>query len=168
MAMLIAQLGMKILNLIVCTSLLALPLAARAAESWVEVTVNAAGDRTLVDQNSIQRNQNEVSYWEYRDMRQSGGRSELNSNQPVYGMMIYRSVTCDSGESRMQRLVLFNQNREVIRRINYEERGGVAQPTVGDSAEAVIRYVCEQQPALTPESSPGQGQTSQTNQPGTS
>ncbi|MFM7424576.1 MAG: surface-adhesin E family protein [Elainella sp.] len=159
---------MKILNLIVCTSLLTLPLAARAAESWVEVTVNAAGDRTLVDQNSIQRNQDEVRYWEYRDMRQSGGRSELNSSQPVYGMMIYRSVACESGESRMQRLVLFNQNREVIRRINYEETGGVVQPTVGDSAEAVIRYVCEQRPALTPTPGTGQGQTPQPTRTGTS
>jgi hypothetical protein len=120
------------------------------AESWVEVTTNAAGDRTLVDQNSIQRAEDEVRYWEYRDMRQSGAgsgnRSGLSNGQPVYGMMIYRSVACDSRESRMQRLVLFNQNREVIRRVNYEDSGGLAQPSIGSSSETVIDYVCEQEP----------------------
>lgn len=121
-----------------------------SAESWVEVTTNAAGDRTLVDQNSIQRAEDEVRYWEYRDMRQSGAgsgnRSGLSNGQPVYGMMIYRSVACNSGESRMQRLVLFNQNREVIRRVNYEDSGGLAQPSIGSSSETVIDYVCEQEP----------------------
>jgi hypothetical protein len=143
----------------VCAGLTAKSLA---VESWVEVTVNAAGDRTLVDQNSIQRSEDEVRYWEYRDMRQSGAgsgnRSGLSNGQPVYGMMIYRSVTCDSGESRMQRLVLFNQNREVIRRVNYEDSGGLTQPSIGSSSEAVIDYVCQEpkQEAEANQSSPEQ------------
>jgi hypothetical protein len=106
----------------------------------VEVAVNAAGNRTLVDQNSIQRTETDLRYWEYRDMRQSNSYQTTGS-QPAYGMMIYRSVTCESGESRMQRLVLFNQNREVIRRISYEAAGGRLQPKT-DGSEAATRYVC--------------------------
>jgi len=119
--------------------------AASAAEDWIEVAVTADGDRTLVDQNSIERTETDLRYWEYRDMRQSRNR-RTEGSQPVYGIMVYRSVTCDSGESRMQRLVLFNQNREVIRRINYEESGGRLQPKAGN-AEAAIRYVCDHSPS---------------------
>jgi hypothetical protein len=117
---------------------------ALAAESWVEVLVNPAGDRILVDQNSIQRKDNEVRYWEYRDRRQAQNRgAEQADNQPVYGMMIYRSVDCASGTNRMQRLVLFNQNQQVIRRVNYESTGGLSQPSQSSDTEAVVKYVCE-------------------------
>lgn len=116
---------------------------AQAAEQWVEVLVTSAGERILVDQNSIQRTDDEVHYWEYRDRRQSIRSTELAGNQPVYGMMIYRSVDCASGATRMERLVLFNQNQQVIRRVNYEESGGVAQLSLGDDADAVRQHVCE-------------------------
>lgn len=124
-----------VLGLLVSTPVL-------AAEAWVEVS--EAGDRILVDQNSIQRTDDEVRYWEYRDVRQTRN-SDLAGDQPIYGMMIYRSVNCSSGQSRMQRLVLFNQNREVIRRINYEENGASPQPMNGSNSEAAIEYVCKQQ-----------------------
>ncbi|MBW4468549.1 MAG: hypothetical protein KME07_24245 [Pegethrix bostrychoides GSE-TBD4-15B] len=137
---------MKLLNVILLGLLAtSLPVPAVAAEAWVEVAVTATGDRTLVDQNSIQRTETDLRYWEYRDMRQSNSR-RTEGNQPVYGMMIYRSVTCDSGESRMQRLVLFNQNRQVIRRVNYEESGGRLQPKAS-GAEAAIRYACGYSPS---------------------
>lgn len=132
---------MKLLNVVFLGMLAWLPTAVWAAENWVEVSVGPTGDRTLIDQSSIQRTESDLRYWEYRDMRQSNNR-RTEGNQPVYGMMIYRSVTCESGESRMQRLVLFNQNREVIRRVNYEESGGRLQPKAS-GAEAAIRYVCE-------------------------
>lgn len=115
-----------------------------AAANWVEVATTAAGDRTLVDQNSIQRTESDLRYWEYRDLRQANSRQPA-AGQVVYGMMIYRSVICESGESRMQRLVLFNQNRQVIRRVSYEETGGQLQPKTS-SAEAAIRYVCDYSP----------------------
>ncbi|MCU0526892.1 MAG: hypothetical protein MUF72_18945 [Elainella sp. Prado103] len=116
-----------------------------AAEAWVEVAVNSMGDRILVDQNSIQRDDNEVRYWEYQDKRQSRNlTTEVIGEQPVYGMMIYRTVDCVSGTSRMQRLVLFNADREVIRRVNYETAGG-SQPMSGSSTASVIQYVCDLQ-----------------------
>lgn len=129
-----------LLNAIVLSLLVSAPVL--AAEAWVEVS--ETGDRILVDQNSIQRTDDQVRYWEYRDVQQARN-SELAGDQPVYGMMIYRSVNCSSRQSRMQRLVLFNQNREVIRRINYEENGASPQPMNGSSSEAAIEYVCKQQ-----------------------
>lgn len=133
----------KFLKLLVVTSVLLYPPIAIAAENWVEVTVNSVGDRILIDRNSIQQNNNEVRYWEYQDKRQSRNAStDVVGDQPVYGMMIYRTVDCVSGSSSMQRLVLFNQNREVIRRINYEASGGISQPMAGSSTETVIQYVC--------------------------
>lgn len=117
-----------------------------AAEAWIEVAVNATGDRILVDQNSIQRNGNQVRYWEYQDKRQSRNlTAELIGDQPVYGMMIYRSVDCVSGSSQMQRLVLFNAEREVIRRVNYETDGGISQPMAGSGTARVLQYVCDLQ-----------------------
>lgn len=117
-----------------------------AAEAWIEVAVNAMGDRILVDQNSIQRNGNQVRYWEYQDKRQSRNLSaEVIGDQPVYGMMIYRSVDCVSGSSQMQRLVLFNAEREVIRRVNYETDGGISQPMAGSGTARVLQYVCDLQ-----------------------
>lgn len=133
---------MDVLRIGLLGMLVAMPApSASAVEAWVEVGATA-GNRTLVDQNSIQRTETDLRYWEYRELRQAGGKA--GSSQPVYGMMIYRSVNCESGESRMQRLVLFNQNREVIRRISYEDSGGRLQPNV--SADAAIRHVCAQPP----------------------
>jgi hypothetical protein len=124
-------------------SLVHLPLA-QAAEAWVEVAVSSSGDRVLVDQNSIQRSEENVRYWEYRDLRQSRNASRQTvGSQPVYGMMIYRSVDCDARVGRMQRLVIFNENREVIRRVNYEETNAVDLPIQGSNAEAVLKFVCE-------------------------
>jgi hypothetical protein len=132
-----------LLNLAMLGGLLVYAPLGMAAEAWVEVSVNSVGDRVLVDQNSIRRTDNQVRYWEYRELRRTDSTG-LTSNQPVYGMMIYRSVDCDASTSRVQRLVLFNQNRQVIRRINYEETGGLSQSMLGSAAEAAVRFVCEQ------------------------
>lgn len=76
-----------------------MPLAS-AAEAWVEVAVSSTGERYLVDQNSIQRTDNHVQYWEYRELPQAlltENLIENRLNQPVYGMMLYRSVDCVAG-----------------------------------------------------------------------
>lgn len=137
----------RLLNLIILAAVFIDSPIALAAENWVEVTANSTGDRILVDQSSIQRTDTEVRYWEYRDRRQSQMPSpEATGRQPVYGMMIYRSVNCAAETSRVQRLVLFNQSQQVIRRVNYEASGGLSQP-VGRGTEAALRYVCDQKPA---------------------
>ncbi len=125
-----------LLQAIALSLLISLPTV--AAESWVEVSP-AGTDRVLVDQNSIQRTDNEVRYWEYRDVRQAYSASP--AGQP-YGIMLYRSVNCKSRQGQVQRLVLFNQNREVIRRISYESKSS-PQPMLGTSTEATMRYVCD-------------------------
>lgn len=126
-------------------TLIAAPVAL-AAEAWVEVSIDASGDRILVDRSSIQQTGSEVQYWEYQDKRNSVQPvTDVTSSQPVYGMMIYRKVDCAAGSSQVQRLVLFNQNQQVIRRINYTDNG-FSQSMVSSSTEAAIRYVCSQQP----------------------
>ncbi|MBD3886484.1 hypothetical protein IFO70_32930 [Phormidium tenue FACHB-886] len=118
----------------------------KAAEEWVEVTVNAVGDRFLVDQNSIERSENTIRYWEYRQFKQANNAFlDFEVEQPVYGVMIYRSLDCTSGVERTRRLVIFDQNRQVIQRVNYDDNGGLTQPMAGSSAAAVVRYVCTQQ-----------------------
>lgn len=118
----------------------------KAAEEWVEVTVNAVGDRFLVDQNSIERSENTIRYWEYRAFKQANNAFlDFEVEQPVYGVMIYQSVDCASGVGRTRRLVIFDQNRQVIQRVNYSDNGTLAQPMAGSSAANVIRYVCTQQ-----------------------
>lgn len=134
------------LKFIVIASALIYGPVALAAEAWVEVSVDASGDRILVDRNSIQQTGSEVQYWEYQDKRNSVQPvTDATSEQPVYGMMIYRKVDCTVGSSQIQRLVLFNQNQQVIRRINYTDNGP-SQSMVSSSTEAAIRYVCSQQP----------------------
>lgn len=118
----------------------------KAAEEWVEVTVNAVGDRFLVDQNSIMRSENAIRYWEYREFKQANNAFlDFKVEQPVYGVMIYRSVDCASRIGRTRRLVIFDQNRQVIQRINYGDDGSLTQPMAGSSAANVIQYVCDRQ-----------------------
>lgn len=118
----------------------------KAAEAWVEVTANTVGDRFLVDQNSIQRSENTIRYWQYRAFRQANNAFlDFEVEQPVYGVMIYSSVDCTSGVERIRRLVVFDQNRQVIERVDYGDNGSLTQPTAGSSAAKVIGYVCTQQ-----------------------
>ncbi len=118
----------------------------QAAEAWVEVTTNAVGDRFLINPDSIERSQNTVRYWEYRQFKQPNNAFlAFEVEQPVYGVMIYRSVDCTSGVERTRRLVIFNQERQAIQRVNYDDNGSLTQPTAGSSAAQVIRHVCTQQ-----------------------
>lgn len=118
----------------------------RAAEAWVEVTVNAVGDRFLVDQNSIERSENTIRYWQYRAFKQANNAFlDFEVEQPVYGVMLYRSVDCASGVERTRRLVVFDQNRQVVERVDYGDNGSLTQPMAGSSAANVIRHVCAQE-----------------------
>jgi hypothetical protein len=110
---------------------------------WYEVTVNDVGDRFMVDRNSIQINQNSVWYWEYRDFRQPNNAFlEEEIEEPVYGVMIYRSVDCASEIGRERRLVIYGTDRQVLQRTNENDAGRLSQPTPGSSAAAVLNYVC--------------------------
>ena len=135
----------RLLALITLSCSLFYAPAALADPDWHEVTVNGVGDRFLVDRNSIQTNQNNVWYWEYRDFRQPNNAFlEEDIEEPVYGVMIYRSVDCTSRVGRQRRLVIFGRNRQVIQRINYDDAGSLSQPGSGSSADAVFDYVCAQ------------------------
>jgi hypothetical protein len=115
------------------------------AQEWVEVTVNSVGDRFLVDRGSIQPRTNSVRYWEYRDFRQPNNAFvEEPIEDPVYGVMLYQSVDCAAGISRLRQVVVHGENRQEIRRFVYGNDGSLFQPVEGSSASAVLRYVCDQ------------------------
>ncbi|NJO39252.1 MAG: hypothetical protein HC769_00440 [Cyanobacteria bacterium CRU_2_1] len=135
----------RLLNLVIFSCVLFYGSVVVAAEEWIEVVVNGVGDRFLIDQNSIERQDNIIQYWEYRYFEQPNNAFlDFEIEQPVHGVMLYQSVDCDSGVVRLRRLVVFDRDRQVIRRENYDDNGELSQPMQGSSAETVLRYVCNQ------------------------
>ncbi|MGB3312343.1 MAG: surface-adhesin E family protein [Nodosilinea sp.] len=120
-------------------------LAQSAQGSWIEVTSNAVGDRFMVERDSIELKDGIVRYWEYRDFPQPNNAFVgVEVDQPVYGAMLYRSVDCTGGVSRLRQMIVHGPERQVIQRINYADAGPLAQPQPGSSAAAVLSFVCEQ------------------------
>lgn len=110
---------------------------------WTEVAVNDVGDRFLVNRNSIQMRENSVWYWEYRRFQQPNNAFVGDEiEQPVHAVMLYRSVDCAAGVERLRQQIVYNQNREVIRRFNYGDTGRLTQAMPGSSAIAVLQFVC--------------------------
>lgn len=123
------------------------PVAWAADEGWVDVTENAVGDRFLVHQSSIQRQGNSARYWEYRTFQQPNNAFlEVAVEQPVYGVVLFQSVDCVSGVTRMRRVVVLDQNRQTIRSLSYGENGPLSQPQTGSSSATVVQFVCSSQP----------------------
>lgn len=120
-------------------------LAQPTQANWFEITRNAVGDRFMVERSSIELRDGIVWYWEYRDFPQPNNAFiRVEIDQPVYGAMLYRSVDCASGVSRLRRVVVYDRERQVIQRINYDDEGPLTQPQEGSSAAAVLNFVCEQ------------------------
>ena len=125
------------------TSCLVAVAPVMAAETWQEVTVNSVGDRFLVDTSSIEKRGGSVWYWEFRSFQQPNNVF-LDSpvNKPVYGAVIYRSVDCQAGTTRLRRLTAYDKDRKVIQKFDYGDRGRLANPATGSSAKAVLDFVC--------------------------
>jgi hypothetical protein len=139
---------MTCLGLVVLGSVLVNPLVSLAQESWVEVTTNGVGDRFLVNPDSIQNRTGFVWYWEYRDFRQPNDAFVTTTlDQPVYGVLLQRSVDCSAGVTRLRRMIVHTRGRQVIYRQDYGDNGQLSQPAAGSSAAAVVRYVCDHQSA---------------------
>ncbi|MGG6298172.1 surface-adhesin E family protein [Leptolyngbya sp. AN02str] len=120
-------------------------LAQSTQPTWVEVTRNAVGDRFMVERDSIDLRDDVVWFWEYRDFPEPNNAFVgVELEQPVHGAMLYRSVDCVSGVSRLRQMVVHNRERQVIQRFNYGNAGQLAQPQSGSSAAAVLSFVCEQ------------------------
>ncbi len=120
-------------------------LAQSAEEDWVEVTYNTAGDRFMIERNSIELRDGTVWYWEHRDFPQPNNAIvEDELEQPVHSATLYRSADCASGISRLRQVIVRNEERQVIERINYGDAGQLAQPQPGSSAAAVLSFACEQ------------------------
>lgn len=134
-----------LIGLTLLSSLLMYPSSTLAQEGeWVEVTTNSVGDRFMVNPTSIENRSGIVWYWEYRDFPQPNNAIVgIDVGQPVYGVMFYRSTDCNSGATRLRRIVVHSQNRQVIRRVVYNDSGPLSSPAQGSSAAAVVRYVCD-------------------------
>lgn len=128
-------------------------LAQSTPVDWVEVTRNAVGDRFLVERNSIKFRDGAVWYWEHRDFPEPNNAFVgVQLEQPVHSAMLYRSVDCDGGVSRLRQIIVRDKDQQVIQRINYGDAGQLTQPQAGSSAAAVLRFVCDQPQAAPPAS----------------
>ncbi|MBD1918098.1 MULTISPECIES: hypothetical protein [Cyanophyceae] len=129
-------------------------LAQSSPVDWVEVTRNAVGDRFMVERNSIQFRDGAVWYWEHRSFPEPNNAFVgVELEQPVHGAMLYRSVDCAGGVSRLRQIIARDKDGQEIQRINYGDAGQLTQPQAGSSAAAVLRFVCDQPQAGPPASS---------------
>ena len=105
----------------------------------------STGDRFMVERNSIELRDDVVWYWEHRDFPQpNDALVGVELEQPVYSATLYRSASCADGVSRLRQIIVRNEERQVIERINYGDTGQLAQPQPGSSAAAVLGFACEQ------------------------
>jgi hypothetical protein len=131
-----------LLGLTILSQFLFTPIAVAQAQ-WHEVAENAVGDRFLVDQSSIQRRENIVWYWEYREFPQPNNAFVVEEiDEPVHGVTLYQSADCTAGAVRLRRITIYGSDRQVIQRIDYGDTGTLSEPAPGSSAAAVVRYVC--------------------------
>lgn len=142
----------KLFGLAIAASWISYAPLALAAGDWFEVTTNAVGDRFMVDQASIQTVDGSLRYWEYRDFqRPNNAFVEEELEAPVHGVMLYQSVDCTTGVSRLRQRIVHDRNRQELQRHNYGNDGSLSQPAAGSSAAAVLQYVCNQQNAPAPQ-----------------
>lgn len=116
------------------------------AAEWIEVVENSVGDKFYVDKSTMQRNGNNVWYWEYREFEQPNNAFlEVELDEPVYGATIYRSVDCTSRVARLRQLLAHDKDKNVIRRFDYGNEGTLSQSRSGSSSAEVLSYVCSEQ-----------------------
>jgi hypothetical protein len=114
------------------------------AAEWLNVTSNAVGDRFFIDKASVQRQDNVVRYWEYREFPQPNNAFlEESLNQPVYGVVLNWTANCLNKTQRLRQVTAYGRNRTVIRRFSYGEGGVLTQPRVGSSTGKVLNQVCD-------------------------
>lgn len=135
---------MKIVSPLLVSVLLLQANSAIAAE-WFSVTQNAVGDRFFIDKSSIQRKENTVSYWEYREFPQPNNAFlEETVAKPVHGVVLNWSANCVSKTQQLRQITAYDKERQVIRRLVYGESGASIQPKPGSSTSAVLDLVCNE------------------------
>lgn len=113
------------------------------AAEWVSVAVNPVGDRFLIDKSSIQRKDDTVWYWEYREFPEANNAFlEESVDQPVHGVVLSWSANCASKTQRLRQITAYTQDRKMIRRFSYGEQGSLSQPRTGSSTAKVLAYAC--------------------------
>ena len=82
-------------------------LAQSTQADWVEVTRNSVGDRFMVERNSIEARNGAIWYWEHRSFPEpNNALVEVELEQPVYSALLYRSVDCVGGVSRLRQIIV--------------------------------------------------------------
>lgn len=136
----------RLLGLTLATCLLA--QAPALAEKWEEVATNAVGDKFSVDIDSLQRKGDVVWYWEYRRFPQANNAFlDFSVPKPVHGALIYRSADCKAKTERIRRITVYDKEQKVIRKVDYGDRGRLANPMQGSSAYKVLSFACERAPS---------------------
>jgi hypothetical protein len=130
--------------------LIALPSVANAAE-WTKVTENSVGDKFFVDTSAIQRRDDTVFYWEYREfVEPNHAFIDVELPQPLYGAVSRWSVDCSSKVQRLRRINAYAKDRSLIQKFSYADPGLVVQSRSGSSVHSVIEYVCSYKPDSKP------------------
>ena len=134
---------MKFVSTLLVFSSFLLHVPAVFAVEWVSVTQNAVGDRFFIDKSSIQRKDDNVFYWEYREFPQPNNAFlEESVDQPVHGVVISWSANCTSNTQRLRQITAYTKDRKVIKRFSYGESGKLSQPKPGSSTSAVLANAC--------------------------
>jgi hypothetical protein len=137
-----------------CLSVLAgvvlFPTAAPAVE-WTKVTENSVGDKFLVDTSAIQRKDNTVFYWEYREFATPNNAFlEVELSKPLHGAVSRWSVDCDTKVQRLRRINAYAKDRSLIQKFTYGDPGLTVQSRPGSSVASVIDFVCAYQSPKAP------------------
>jgi hypothetical protein len=127
-------------------SLVLFPAAAQAVE-WTKVTENSVGDKFFVDTSAIQRRDDTVFYWEYREfVEPNNAFVEVELPQPLYGVVSRWSVDCGSKVQRLRRINTYAKDRSLIQKFSYPDPGLVVQSRSGSSVHSLIDFVCAYKP----------------------
>ncbi len=125
------------------------------AVTWVKVTENAAKDGFFIDTDSIQKKGQTVSYWEYREfVEPNNAFLENDVAKPLYGVVIRWSADCGAKTQRLRRVNAFTENRELIQKFEYGEKGTLNQPRPGSSGYEVLDMACNPQKLDQPKTTP--------------
>jgi hypothetical protein len=134
----------------VLTGVVLLPTAATAVE-WTKVTENSVGDKFLVDTSAIQRKDNTVFYWEYREFGvPNNAFLEVELPKPLHGAVSRWSVDCDTKVQRLRRINAYAKDRSLIQKFTYGDPGLTVQSRPGSSVASVIDFVCAYKSPKTP------------------
>lgn len=92
-----------------------------------------------VDSTSIKGNERFRYFWESIVL---GSPSTEITSRPGYSIVSYFSVDCKTFTHRLRTSVWYDQNRQVLDKLEYGEKGKLTQSTPGSVQESALKFVC--------------------------